>query len=224
MYLTRFRINSARRGARHLLSSPQVMHAAVLAGFPGPSDRATPHARTLWRVDHGSHAQITLYIVSPTAPDLTHLVEQAGWPTTETWQSRAYDSLLDSLKPGQEWAFRLTANPVRSGRSKPADTRTRRFGHVTVAQQQDWLLSRAKLAGFTIPVGELGEPDVIVHNRMTHTFRRQNGKVTIQSATYDGRLEVADPDALRRTLTLGLGHAKAYGCGLLTLAPVSRNP
>jgi CRISPR system Cascade subunit CasE len=136
--------------------------------------------------------------------------------------TQAANALRTSLGPAT--GIRLTANPVRSGRSKPADTRTRRFGHVTVAQQRDWLLSRSKLAGFTVPVGELGESDVIVHNRMTHTFRRQNGKVTIQSATYDGRLEVADPDALRRTLTLGLGHAKAYGCGLLTLAPVRRNP
>jgi CRISPR system Cascade subunit CasE len=223
MYLTRFRINSARRGARHLLSSPQVMHAAVLAGFPDPSNHVTPNARTLWRVDHGSNAQIALYIVSPTAPDLTHLVEQAGWPTTETWQTRPYDSLLDSLKPGQQWAFRLTANPVRSGRGKSEGGRTRRFGHVTAEQQREWLLSRTKVAGFTIPAAELGEPDIIVHSRMTHVFQRQSRKVTIQSATYDGRLEVSDSDALRRTLTLGLGHAKAYGCGLLTLAPLGRS-
>lgn len=38
------------------------------------------------------------------------------------------------------------------------------------------------------------------------------------TVTFDGRLEVTDPAALRRTLTLGLGKAKAYGCGLMTLA------
>jgi len=42
--------------------------------------------------------------------------------------------------------------------------------------------------------------------------------VTLVTVTYDGLLEVTDPDALRRTLTRGLGRAKAYGCGLLTLA------
>ena len=223
MYLTRFRINTARRGARHLLSSPQVMHAAVLAGFAEASSHTTSEARTLWRVDHLPNAQVTLYIVSPTAPDLTHLIEQAGWPTTETWQTRPYDSLLNSLEAGQQWAFRLTANPVRSGHRTPDDTHTRRFGHVTVAQQREWLIARAKPAGFTIPTGELGEPDVLVHNRISHTFQRtrdrHSGKVTIQAATYDGRLEIADADALRRTLVQGLGHAKAYGCGLLTLAP-----
>jgi CRISPR system Cascade subunit CasE len=40
-------------------------------------------------------------------------------------------------------------------------------------------------------------------------------------ATYDGILTVTDPALLRRALCHGVGRAKAYGCGLLTLAPVS---
>jgi CRISPR system Cascade subunit CasE len=47
--------------------------------------------------------------------------------------------------------------------------------------------------------------------------------VTVTRVTYDGRLRVVDPDALRRTLTAGLGKAKAYGCGLMTLAPAEQN-
>ncbi len=43
-------------------------------------------------------------------------------------------------------------------------------------------------------------------------------KVPLVTVTFDGRLEVTDPVALRRTLTMGLGKAKAYGCGLMTLA------
>src|SRR6266542_152290 len=103
MHLTRFRINTIRRGARKLLGSPQAMHAAVLSGF----------AR---RVDQHLDRQVTLYILSPGQPDLTHLVEQAGWPTTETWLTRPYQPFLDTLQAGQQWAFRLTANPTRSGR------------------------------------------------------------------------------------------------------------
>ncbi|WP_373920440.1 type I-E CRISPR-associated protein Cas6/Cse3/CasE [Streptomyces sp. B29(2018)] len=42
--------------------------------------------------------------------------------------------------------------------------------------------------------------------------------VHLRTATYDGLLDVADPDTLRQTLTDGIGHGKAYGYGLLTLA------
>jgi CRISPR system Cascade subunit CasE len=48
--------------------------------------------------------------------------------------------------------------------------------------------------------------------------------VNLAVATFDGLLEVADADLLRRTLVSGLGPAKAYGCGLMTLArsPIPR--
>lgn len=216
MYLTRFRINPARRAARKLLSSPHAMHAAVLSSFALPTS-ANGGRRTLWRLDGAGYDQ-TLYIVSPAEPDLTHLVEQVGWPTTETWQTRDYTDFLNCLKAGQQWAFRLTANPVRNGRL-PHHPDTRRVGHVTVEQQREWLLARTARAGFCVPtVVDSGDPDVIVHRRQTYSFLRDGRRVTLRVATYDGRLEVTDPDALRTTLTSGLGHAKAYGCGLLTLA------
>jgi CRISPR system Cascade subunit CasE len=217
MYLTRFQINPARRGARKLLASPQAVHAAVLAGFT-ETTASVSSARILWRIDAAPDGQVLLYIASPSRPDLTHLVEQAGWPTTGTWQTRPYEPLLASLQPAQQWAFRLTANPVRNS-SQPDGRRSRRFGHVTVDQQREWLLARATQAGFQVALGERGEPDVIVHRRQTFTFGRNGRTVTLRMATYDGRLEVVDATALRHVLVAGLGHAKAYGCGLLTLAP-----
>jgi CRISPR system Cascade subunit CasE len=222
MYLTRFRINPARRGARKLLSSPHAMHAAVLAGFPDPEAATRDGARILWRLDAGTGPQVCLYITSPTEPDLTHLVEQAGWPTTDTWHTRPYTNFLTSLNTGQQWAFRLTANPTRDGlppKNAPDPARRQRYGHVTVTQQQQWLLDRAERAGFRITTNTAGATELTIHNRMTHTFRRGTATVTLRVATYDGRLEVTDADTLRAVLTGGLGHAKAYGCGLLTLAP-----
>jgi CRISPR system Cascade subunit CasE len=216
VYLTRFRINTARRSARKLFTSPQAMHAAVLAGFADPPACGDGRPRVLWRLDGAGHDQV-LYIASPGEPDLSHLVEQAGWPTTETWQTRKYADFLAALEAGQRWAFRLTANPVRNGRvdSRPG---TRRLGHVTVDQQRQWLLSRAERAGFRLPKAATGEPDIIVHGRQTYSFPRDGGRVTLRVATFDGHLEVVDAEAFRTALTTGIGHAKAYGCGLMTLA------
>lgn len=216
MYLTRFGINTQRRGARHLLASQQRMHAAVLAGFPAAEDPA----RVLWRVDAGTH-RTDLFVVSAARPDLTHLVEQAGWPTTATWDTADYQPFLERLAAGQRWAFRLTANPVRSV-SRGAGVRGQVKAHVTAAQQQDWLLRRAEGLGFRVPDGEAGSPQLVVKDRRTARFERPRADagrdVTVVMATYDGLLEVTDPDALRRGLCEGVGRAKAYGCGLLTLA------
>lgn len=61
MYLTRFRINTARLGARHLLSSPQQrMHAAVMSSFAGAIPSEENASRILWRLDRNSHAEVLL--------------------------------------------------------------------------------------------------------------------------------------------------------------------
>ncbi len=220
MYLSRFEINTARRGAKNMLVSPQRLHAAVLAAFPGRSAGTSDEGRVLWRLDE-SATGTKLYVVSPRRPDLTHLVEQCGWPTTQTWDTRDYTPLLDRLAAGQRWAFRLTANPVVNRRRSADAGRSQRYGHVTVNQQNDWLLDRATKNGFKIAEGTGGEPDLAVHRRHTWKFAREGRQVTLATAVFEGVLEVADPAALRHALTHGIGPAKGYGCGLLTLAPVT---
>lgn len=223
MYLTRMELNPARRGTKHLLGSPQAMHAAVAHVLP-PSGKEDS-VRLLWRVDRTDLGAL-LYIQSAHEPDLTHIVEQAGWPTRSTWETRPLEPLLDAVEVGGTFSFRLAANPVRSGRRTDGG-QTQRFGHVTVAQQTGWLLARAAGFGFEIPLGGDGEPAVIVREREKLTFskgaRSGRNRVTISRAVFDGRLEVVDPDALRRAILSGIGPAKAYGCGLLTLAAVRRS-
>lgn len=219
MHLSRFEINTARRAARDLLASPQKVHGAVLAAFPPSLATADAHGRVLWRLDQHQH-QAVLYLVSPHRPDLTHLVEAVGWPTSQGWDTRDYAPLLERLTVADQWAFRLTANPVTSRRKTEDAPRSQRFGHVTVAHQTEWLLRQAKRSGFSVVPGIHDEPDVAVHHRQTLRFTRQGRTITLTTATFEGRLEVTDPVALRHALTQGIGPAKGYGCGLLTLAPM----
>lgn len=234
MYLTRFRVNTARRGGRELLSSPHRMHAAVTMSFPDLPPRDGTGPRVLWRVDHNSAAEVLLFVVSPGRPDLTHLVEQAGWPASQTpgWQTYDYGPFLDRLTAGSTWAFRLTANPVhsaRTDRTKDGEP-TKRTAHLTARHQTAWLLSRQQGAGFAVVdkpqdkriLQHGDELQMVVRDRRDLKFAKASEKrtVTITTVTYDGLLRVTDPAVLRRTLAQGLGKAKAYGCGLMTLAPV----
>jgi CRISPR system Cascade subunit CasE len=212
VFLTKFEINRVRRGAKVLLASPQAMHAAALASFP-----AGQGGRVLWRVDRWPLSTF-LYLLSDTEPDLTHLVEQAGWPTTHTWQTRDYTPVLDRLARGDQYGFRLTANPTRSTRVHEGQ-RSQRVGHVTAEQQLGWLLERGERLG--VRFGDPEQPTVSLVARGVESFRRQRALVTVSSATFGGVLTVADPDLLRAAITTGIGPAKAYGCGLLTLAPPS---
>ncbi|MET8605697.1 type I-E CRISPR-associated protein Cas6/Cse3/CasE [Streptomyces rubiginosohelvolus] len=229
-HLTRCHLNPARN---RLTSSPQRLHAAVAAAFPPPPASAGPGHRVLWRLDETRqpHPQSTLLIVSPQQPDLTHVIEQAGWPRLATpdnpgWDTRPYTPLLTALRPGTPMRFRLTANPTKAAFRR--GQRGVRTAAATPADQIQWLLQRAPGAGFAISQ-HLDRPDLTVTDCRVRDFQRgpagrAGSNVHLHAVTYEGRLQVTDPDALRRTLTQGLGRAKGYGCGLLTLAPDSTTP
>ena len=214
MFLTRIEIDRDRRGARKLLGSPQAMHAAVLAGCPVGENET---GRVLWRLD-ASRPRSLLYIASPVEPALDHLVAQAG--TEAGWLTRDYHSLLNSLQADQRWAFRLTANVTVAKRLTPDAPRSQRYGHVTATQQRDWLVNRAGKFGFSIAENSSDLEALVVRDRSIKQFYRNGKLVTLATATFDGVLDVQDADALRSAMTSGIGPAKAYGCGLLTIAPL----
>ena len=213
MFLTRCEINPARRDARTLLASPQRLHAAVLAAFPDGHAVPTAGGRVLWRLDEGAH-DVVLYLVSPTPPDLSHVVESVGRPTYG-WETRDYDPLLGKITAGDRWAFRLRANPVHNAPRADSPGRGQRLAHVTVDQQTDWFLRQARRYGFSVPGTE---PDMVVRSRRTIRFARGARTVTLSTAVFEGQLHIEDPDLARAALTGGIGPGKGYGCGLLTLA------
>ncbi|HRN28091.1 MAG TPA: type I-E CRISPR-associated protein Cas6/Cse3/CasE [Terrimesophilobacter sp.] len=217
MYFTRMLLNSARRGTRFLQASPHALHAAVLAGFPPGVRTVSDEGRVLWRLDRRGH-ELALYVVSPESPDLTHLIEQAGWPLSSTWQTREYSPFLNQLARGQQYVFRLTANPVRQPRDP--ELSGKRVGHVTVAQQEQWLLDRAGACGLAVREATDTSRELAVSEREVKKFARGKSVVTLSTARFDGALEVTDEALLRASLTKGIGPAKGYGCGLMTLARV----
>jgi len=238
MYLTRAYLNPRRRGAIKLIGNPRALHALIMGCFPdqAPAPPDQPAPRILWRLDTDDHRRPTLWIVSPTRPDLTQLIEDASWPAAETpqWESKPYAPLLARLQTNQQYAFRLTASPTyRQAPASPKE-RGRRLAHTTARHQLRWLTEKTAKHGFTIPpanhVGDIGPDGEVplqlqLHNRGKSTFSKRDqdrpNRVTLTTATYEGALCITDPNAFRTLLTTGIGQGRAYGCGLLTLARLS---
>lgn len=221
MYLTRMRLNPTRVTTKRMLSSPQVAHALVEGSFPPRSQGA---GRNLWRIDRRG-PELDLFVASPERPDLTGVIEQAGWPTHDTWQTQEYAPFLSRLEPGQRWRFRLTANPTRSQPREPG-TRGKVRPLRTIAQQGDWLVEMSTRHGFVIPSTSAGAAEFAVVRRGESGFvrvserdgRERRDHVELTRVTYEGVLEIVDADVVRKALTAGIGRAKGYGCGLMTLA------
>ena len=80
-------------------------------------------------------------------------------------------------------------------------------------EQEQWLLEQAGKHGFALTEGAFQ-----VTRKQTCHFRK-NGKrpVTLLAVTYEGILQVTDPEAFREMLCQGIGRGKAYGLGLMTI-------
>ncbi|GAB3558397.1 CRISPR system Cascade subunit CasE [Actinopolyspora lacussalsi] len=271
-YLSRIRLNPLRSGSRDLLGNPRRLHGAVMGGLADDPERQRP----LWRLDSDNPHRPKLLVLSESKPDWTHLVEQAGWPHAdgEHYELREYEPLLTQLAVGEEFAFRVTANPVQNTSEPEHPTerqrqragegqrrRSQRIGHRTAGAQLGWFLQRTEKWGFSVPgassgTGATEHPsvaatadstdatggaltpeaargdtadasefagDVRITARERHSFAKKRGSkpVVLHTATFEGRLRVTSVELLRRALLHGIGPAKAYGCGLLTLAPLT---
>lgn len=162
-----------------------------------------------------------------------------GWAV----QSREYDP-----KPvaGARLRFDLRANPVvthkRDGKSRRDDVimHAKRemldarglsrwkdwvgedkppLYEVVASACGHWLRSRAQQAGFGVMEDSLGVDN---YNRVADKPpKRANGEaIQLSMVDFSGQLEVQDPERFRNALLQGIGHAKAFGCGLLLVRPV----
>ena len=201
MFLSRIEIPVHRQRAKQLISSPYRIHGAVGQAVAAPG-------RTLWRIDEvpGHDDMLWLYIMSHVRPDLPLIAAQTDEMDLCSWETKNYSSFLANLREGQKWCFRLKGNPTWKHGSA-------RHAHTSETDQLRWLTERAEKHGFICD-------DVILSHRRTETFTRKGTKLSVVTVRYEGILEVRDADTLRNTLTTGIGGARAFGCGLLTLAPL----
>lgn len=161
-----------------------------------------------------------------------------GWNV----QSRAYDPRVSK---GTRLRFELRANPVvthkRGGKSRRDDVvmhaKREMLDARGLARWKDWagedkpplyelvadacgrwLRNRAQQAGFSVIDDSLRVDN---YNRLAEKApKRANGKaIQLSTVDFSGELEVENAGHFRMALIQGIGHAKAFGCGLLLVRP-----
>jgi CRISPR system Cascade subunit CasE len=175
----------------------------------------------LYRLERDREAKVRVLLQSLVQPDFARLPEKY---LKAPPQSKTLDSIDALLQPGRKLLFRLRANPTRAIDTKTRADGTKSNGKRVELRGEDacmgWLHRKAGQHGFRILACRIdaGAPDP----------RRVNGKVegrkagsliTVASVLFDGILEVVDTALLREALQTGIGRAKSYGQGLLSLAP-----
>ncbi|MBV1879327.1 MAG: type I-E CRISPR-associated protein Cas6/Cse3/CasE [Pseudomonadales bacterium] len=122
---------------------------------------------------------------------------------------------------GQRLRFRLRANPTKTikdpskgnvtkkGKTSP---RTVRVPLIHDEQQRVWLMRKMK--DVTSLQSLIVQPERALYFRKAKT--QHSGK--IQPVIFEGVFEVKNVEAFQTILEAGIGPAKAFGCGLLSLA------
>lgn len=128
---------------------------------------------------------------------------EPNWKNLDA-QTKPYNP---SVKKGDVFRFQLMANPVK-----------RRNGKVVAIIQKDedlikWMINKGNTHGFE--VGQLmfsaSQPVSFYHS----TAKEQK---VFNSVVFKGNLKVIDPVLFLQALCQGIGKAKAFGFGLLTIA------
>ncbi|MFH1737512.1 MAG: type I-E CRISPR-associated protein Cas6/Cse3/CasE [bacterium] len=173
-----------------------------------------PDTGFLFRVDPLSGGRVMLLVQSAIWPKWDYAFQNV--PFLSACEVKPFDAAFEN---GQRLRFRLVANPTRKICTKTgADGRRRHGKRVPVPTDQlfDWLARKAKESGFSINTGSTTiQPGYVYANRKPDSKGQR-----LRSVLYEGILTVAIADKFNSTLIQGVGPGKAFGFGLLSVAPV----
>ncbi len=231
MFLTRAHLNLRAPRVRWALADVYSMHQAVMHLFPDGLAAADKGGRAqlgvLYRVEVNPRTGApAILIQSERAPDPTPWQADFLDPqAAEAWSSKALNT-WSNLEGQQIVAFRLRANPTKKITPKsPSDAEKARGRRVELRGEtalRQWLDRKATQGGFKVVQAELGDPgDVRVIEEDRRSGKRGEQKMTFASVLFEGRLQITDPEVFRGTLKAGIGSAKSFGFGLLSIARAS---
>lgn len=127
----------------------------------------------------------------------------------------------DTFFAHPDYAFSLIANPTKKIRSNATGERTKNGRRMPLTTREEllaWLERKAAASGFAIDA----EATQTVPRRREY-FRKDNPRTQGLHAAVEfrGRLRVTDAVAFRAAVAAGIGSAKAFGFGLIVLAPLT---
>ncbi len=181
----------------------------------------------LFRIDPHSAGRTVILVQSSIKPDWDYAFHNAGYLLAAPSEVRLFDPRFTK---GQHLRFRLIANPTRRLSKNSPDAKEESIGKrvpVPTNQLSDWIVRKGELGGFLVD-----KESTIVHPGYSYfgkSYKKRNNeaqgdkkneKSRLRSVRYEGVLEVTDADLFCNTTLSGIGPAKAFGFGLLSIAPV----
>jgi len=246
MYLSRLILNPRNRFVQRDIGDIFQMHRTILKAFPptGHSSDFRKDNGVLYRVDLERKTGLPLVLVqSSVLPDWSFLKESGNYlsddfESKENLATKPVSGFYEKLSEGQVLLFRLRANVTRKIDTKTGPDGKKRNGRRVPlrqpAEMTDWLKRKGSQGGFELMgvAVDSSIPDLLVGQEIDRqSFSRKNNResvsdesrvnpLTLSSVIFEGKLRITHKGAFLKTLVEGIGSGKAYGFGLLSIAPL----
>lgn len=188
--------------ASHRPMNPYQIHQKLWSLFP---NRPEATRDFLFRVEQSSPGGHAILLQSAVAP-----VSAKGDLVLIDQKEFGY-----SFKQGMSLRFLLTANPTKRIRDLGGKKKNQgrcRVPFIDEDEIRDWLARKVSDAA------QLHEINIVRKN--TLYFRKKGNPGKVVTVTYSGLLTVSDGHLLQGVVEKGIGPAKAFGCGMLSLARI----
>ena len=204
MYLTKLLLNLRSAQARRDLGDAYEMHRTLARVFAFGPQSSLP--RFLWRLEMKTES-----LQSPVV--LIQAQEQGDWSVVNRMpdylQSLAETKKVDLchlVRLDRQYRFRLLANPTVCRQGK-------RLALLKLEEQTAWIERQGTSHGFEV------KAMIVSPHELLNSSREEKAPICVHRVCFEGKLCIRDKVAFERALLAGIGPAKAFGCGLLSVAP-----
>lgn len=193
---------------RHLrIRDSYDWHQRVWQAFKG---RDGEKRDFLTRLDERDDAY-RLLLISPAAPN------KPDWCPTDCFQTKA---VPEDFFSAPSFRFSLLVNPTRKVRTDKDGKLTKNGRRLPIRRRDqliEWMQRKAQGGGF-----DIGDPEKLRIIPKPRSYFEKKGQHGVHDAVeFQGLLRVTDAAVFRLTFASGIGSAKAFGFGLLALAPIA---
>lgn len=208
MYFSKYLLDSAKP------VNPYLLHKKIWQLFPDKADEERPF---LFRVENTRQKCTQHILLQSTCEPQATSDELLLLKNPKEENPKKIN--LHGMKSGSSYRFMLCANPTK--RIKDKDGKTANQGKVRVPiideiETVAWL--KRQFDG----MAEIGSV-ALTQKNLINFHKKKKGQDhfgKIQIVTFYGILTVTDSELLVSKMINGIGPAKAFGCGLLTLAKI----
>ena len=221
MYLSRLFLNPRSRQVQREIARPYEMHRTMMRAFP---DYISDAERVLFRLEIQPRSGMPVVLVQSVLlphwdylqrPGSSYLLELQNCPAgvTENPQLKTFELRLGR---GQNLLFRLRGNPTVK-KDREGEKQGRRVGLYREEEQLGWLKRKLEDAGAELVSARLSSDSKVDLQLYVENILHKTELLSVQ---FDGVLTVRTPEKLVQAIQSGIGPAKGFGFGLLSLAPL----